>query len=85
MEQRACPKGRSVGDGLLFRVSPAGKASWAMRYRFNGQPRYFPIGRYPAVSLEAARIAAKKAWAKIYDGAADGVAENDLLDPTIGA
>src|SRR5262245_42197832 len=52
----------------MFRVSPQGNASWALRYRFNGQPRYFPIGRYPAVSLGAARISAKKAWAQIYSG-----------------
>jgi hypothetical protein len=66
--QRAHPKGKSVGDGLMFRVSPQGQATWALRYRFNGQQRYCPLGRYPAVSLEAARIAAKKAWAKVYAG-----------------
>lgn len=38
--QRAYPKGKSVGDGLMFRVSPQGQATWALRYRFNGQQRY---------------------------------------------
>ena len=68
LKQRKHPKGKSVGDGLMFRVSPQGSASWALRYRFNGRQRYFPIGRYPAVTLEAARIAATKAWARIYSG-----------------
>jgi hypothetical protein len=65
LEERRYPKGKSVGNGLMFRVSPQGSASWALRYRFNGCQRYFPIGRYPAVMLEAARIAATKAWARI--------------------
>jgi len=68
VDQNLYPKGKSVGDGLLFRTLGKGRARWALRYRFNGAPRYLPLARYPAVSQEAARIAAKKAWAKIYDG-----------------
>ncbi len=42
-------------DGLGVRVSPKGKLTWQMRYRFAGKAKRVDIGTYPAVSLKDAR------------------------------
>ena len=46
------------GDGLYLRVRPTGKA-WFFRYKLFGKPAKVSLGRYPTVSLAAAR---KRAW-----------------------
>jgi integrase len=43
------------GRGLCVEVLPSGKLSWLYRYRFNGKPEKVAIGRYPEMSLKAAR------------------------------
>jgi len=53
------PKGTRylVGDGrgLYLEVLPSGKSSWLFRYRFKGRPGKVSLGRYPDLSLKAAR------------------------------
>ncbi len=46
-----------VGDGrgLYIEVLPSAKLSWVYRYRFGGGPEKMTIGRYPEMSLKAAR------------------------------
>lgn len=46
-----------VTDGrrLCLEVLPSGKASWLFRYRFKGRPPKVSLGRYPDLSLKAAR------------------------------
>jgi integrase len=43
------------GDGLYLSVTDAGVKSWQYRYRHNGKPQTATLGRYPALSLGAAR------------------------------
>lgn len=46
---------RSDGGGLRLVVSPTGRRTWEVAYRFNGQSRTLPLGKYPAVTLAEAR------------------------------
>lgn len=43
---------------LGIRVSPKGKKSWLISYRFNGKKKKFSFGTYPGISLKDARIKA---------------------------
>lgn len=56
------------GAGLLIAVSPMGRKTWKMAYRFEGKQRELTGGTYPAVSLAAARIWRDKAKAMIAEG-----------------
>ncbi len=51
----------SLLPGLYLRVMPSGVKSWAVRYRANGKQRRLSLGKYPAVSLAAARDLARTA------------------------
>ena len=42
-------------DGLSVRLSPKGKLTFQVRYRFNGTPKRLDISSYPNVSLKEAR------------------------------
>jgi hypothetical protein len=54
--------------GFGIRVSPKGKKTWFVMYRFAGLRRRLRCGRYPAVSLEKARQKAKQALLDVSDG-----------------
>jgi integrase len=43
------------GHGLTLEVQPSGVRSWRLRYRFAGRQRRVNLGRWPMVSLAAAR------------------------------
>lgn len=62
------PLAKADGGGLTFTLSAAGGASWVLRYRYAGRPRELTLGRYPDVSLSAARDRARKERAKIQEG-----------------
>lgn len=47
--------GRSDGYGLTFTLSRAGTAAWVLRYRIAGRKKELTLGRYPELSLAAAR------------------------------
>jgi hypothetical protein len=76
-------KGRDLADagctGLRLRVAPAGSASWVLGCRNRqGHARRFPIGRYPAIGISAARDAARDLHTKVMAGAdpiADRIAD----------
>jgi integrase len=53
--------------GLYLVVQPSGTRSWAVRYRHNGQPRKYTLGRYPAISLATARALGIKALRTVAD------------------
>ncbi len=58
-DKRALAK--SDGGGLTFTMSAAGTASWVLRYRSEGRQVELTLGRYPDVTLAAARkLAAEK-------------------------
>lgn len=43
------------GGGLHLFITPAGFATWRVKYRAAGKERLYSIGAYPAISLAAAR------------------------------
>jgi len=54
--------------GFGIRVSPNGKKTWTLVYRFQGAPRRLSLGRYPVITLSTARDHARKALAAIVNG-----------------
>jgi integrase len=62
--------------GLRLAVFPSGARSWIARYRRpTGQTAKLTIGRYPAISLSAARIRAAEARAAVAGGTDPGEAK----------
>lgn len=45
----------SDGDGLHLIIRPTGKKCWLLRYRFAGREKSLSLGKYPLISLPAAR------------------------------
>ena len=43
----------SGGGGLYLLITPAGSASWRVKYRIEGKEKTYSIGNYPEVSLAA--------------------------------
>lgn len=43
------------GDGLYLFVSPTGHRAWRFKYYIDGQEKHLHFGRYPEISLKAAR------------------------------
>ncbi|RDC71480.1 DUF4102 domain-containing protein, partial [Rhodovulum sp. 12E13] len=58
----------SDGGGLQLHVTPAGGKLWRLAYRFEAKQRTLAIGRYPDISLKAARNARDAAKALIAEG-----------------
>lgn len=56
------------GGGLHLAVMPSGGKLWRLKYRVAGKEKLLALGAYPAISLAAARDAAKKARATIAAG-----------------
>ena len=56
------------GGGLTFTLSAAGTAAWILRYRHGGKYRELTLGRYPDLSLKAARERARNERANIQRG-----------------
>ena len=54
--------------GLYLVIQPSGVKSWAARYRFEGKPSKYTIGRYPALSLAAARERGQDVFRKVAEG-----------------
>lgn len=44
------------GGGLYLFITPAGGATWRIKYRIEGKEKTYSIGPYPLVSLAAARV-----------------------------
>ena len=60
--------GKSDGDGLTFTLSKKGTAAWVLRYRFGSKQREITLGRYPDLSLKAARKRATEERVAIGNG-----------------
>ena len=69
---RPGPKARDLRDtvhrGLIVRVLPSGVVQFSLRYRFQGHQRRLKLGTYPALTLQMARIRARKAQSEIDAG-----------------
>lgn len=55
-------------DGLSVRVSPKGRITYQMRYRYSGKPTRLDLGSYPLLSLKDAREEAQRLRAKHEQG-----------------
>ena len=62
------PIAKSDGDGLTFTLSAAGLPAWVLRYRVGGRRRELTLGRYPDLSLMAARRRAAVERVRVSDG-----------------
>ncbi|WP_374072507.1 tyrosine-type recombinase/integrase [Alloalcanivorax xenomutans] len=56
------------GGSLFLYVTPAGNKLWRFRYRIGGKPAIYAIGKYPEVSLEAARVERDRARDLVKQG-----------------
>jgi integrase len=56
------------GGGLYVAVTPAGKITWKIAYRFAGKQKELTGGPYPGVGLAAARAWRDKAKAQLAEG-----------------
>src|SRR6266403_1754603 len=68
----ARPARQEIPDGLLVGlylvVQPSGAKSFAVRYRYAGQPRKLTLGAFPAINLETARTLGAKALRAAAEG-----------------
>lgn len=74
--------------GLAIRVSPSGRKSFTLVYRYRGRQRRLGLGRYPDVSLADARKAATQHRGRIFNGAdpaSEKRADHTLDDQTVQA
>ncbi len=62
------PVAKSDGAGLTFTLSAAGAATWVLRYQHGGRRQEVTLGRYPDVSLAAARLSATKKRLALLEG-----------------
>lgn len=62
------PVAKSDGGGLTFTLSVGGTATWVLRFRHGGRRQEVTLGRYPDVTLAAARLSASKKRVAIMDG-----------------
>lgn len=56
------------GDGLVIEVQPTGNKFWRLRFRFDGKPAIYTIGKYPAISTQQARKMRDDAKALLAQG-----------------
>ncbi len=57
----------SDGGGLFLYITPEGKKSWRLAYRYLGKQKLLVIGPYPAISLKEARERREEAKKLLID------------------
>lgn len=67
--KRQRPYKLTDGGGLHLLVQPSGSKLWRLKYRFDGKEKLLSFGKYPAVSLAAARQKRSEAKAMLDRGA----------------
>jgi integrase len=58
----------SDGRGLALEIMPTGAASWRYRYQFKGKTEKVSLGKYPLVSLKAARLKRDELAKAVHQG-----------------
>jgi len=58
----------SDGRGLALEVMPTGGASWRYRYQFKGKTEKVSLGKYPMLSLKAARLKRDEFAKAVHNG-----------------
>jgi len=72
------------GGGLHLFITPAGRATWRVKYRIEGKEKLYSIGPYPLVSLAAARVELAEVKALLLENK-DPVAERRVNRATTAA
>ncbi|MBR8188778.1 tyrosine-type recombinase/integrase [Burkholderia vietnamiensis] len=62
------PLAKSDGGGLTFTLSAHGTAAWILRFSHGGRQRELSLGRYPDLSLSAARELARERRVEVQKG-----------------
>ncbi len=62
------PVAKSDGGGLTFTLSASGAATWILRFRHSGRRQEVTLGRYPDLTLAAARLLATKRRLALAEG-----------------
>ena len=65
---RAALEERGDRDGMGVRVTPIGKITFQLRYRYHGAPKRLDLGTYPLMSLKEARAEAQRLKAQHEQG-----------------
>lgn len=65
----------SDGGGLFLYITPEGKKSWRLAYRFMGKQKLLAIGPYPAIGLKEARERREAAKKLLVDNIDPSVAK----------
>jgi integrase len=55
------------GGGLHLFITPAGGATWRVKFRIEGKEKLYSVGPYPLVSLAAARVELREAKALLLE------------------
>jgi hypothetical protein len=55
------------GGGLYRFISPAGGATWRVKYRIEGKEKLYSVGPYPLVTLAAARVELREVKALLLE------------------
>ena len=58
----------SDGGGLFLFITPAGGASWRIKYRISGKEKLYSIGQYPLVTLASARVELAELKTLLFEG-----------------
>jgi integrase len=56
------------GGGLHLFITPAGGATWRIKYRIDGKEKVYSIGPYPIVTLAAARVELSEVKGLLLEG-----------------
>lgn len=67
-KERAALEERGDRDGLGVRITPKGKITFQLRYRYQGKPKRLDLGSYPLMSLKEARSEAQRLRAQHEQG-----------------
>lgn len=67
-KERAALAERGDREGLGVRITPKGKITFQLRYRYQGKPRRLDLGSYPLMSLKEARTEAVRLRARHEQG-----------------
>ena len=62
------PVAKADGAGLTFTLSASGTATWILRFYHRGRRQELTLGRYPDITLSAARTMAARKRALLADG-----------------
>lgn len=73
----------AAGHGLYLLVNPNGSKIWRMKYRIGGKERLLSFGKYPAISISAARQKQVNAKAALIEGRDPGSKFNESSTPAV--